>query len=146
MNTILLCAVLVVGSQADPAARLTKIQISKIQQVVRHAQDQKDAITAKLGDRQQKLMEAYSQFSLDDKLIARLHTEIVDLQRQLLNNYRDLQVQLRDVVGRPGFLRLKQRIDLILKGKKKVQTTTEPGSANQTTSQRAISSGKSPTQ
>ena len=146
MNSMLLCALLIAGAQTDPAAPLTQTQISKLRQVVRHAQDRKDAITADLEDRQQKLTEAYSQFSLDEKLIARLHDEIVDLQRQLLDNYRNLQIQLRNVVGQPGFLRLKKRIDLILKGRKKVQTTTESTSPNPSSRQRSISAENTPGQ
>jgi hypothetical protein len=112
--------------------------------MVRHAQEQKDPITGGLEDRQQKLMKTYLQCSLDEKLIAQLHRKIVDLHGKLLNNYRSLQVQLRGVVGKPGLLRLKRRGDLILKGKKKIQTTTECVSPNRSTRQHAINSETSP--
>jgi hypothetical protein len=43
---------LIAGAQADPAAPLTLAQISKLQQVVCHAQEQKNPITGDLEDRQ----------------------------------------------------------------------------------------------
>jgi peptidoglycan hydrolase CwlO-like protein len=110
MNCILFCTLLIAGGQDGPAAPLTQIQISKLQQVVRNAQHQKDAITADLENRQRELMDAYSEFKLNEKQIVKLHQETVELQRQLLDNYRHLQVELRDIVGKPGFLRLKRRV------------------------------------
>jgi len=129
MASILLCTLLVVGSALDRPTPLTQMQITKLQQVVRRTQDRNDKLKLALDGEQQGLMKAYSQFELDEKHIARLHKEIVDLQRELLENYRDLQVELRDIVGEERFLHLKTRIDLILKGKKKVQVRAGTSSA-----------------
>ncbi|MDG1896603.1 MAG: hypothetical protein P8J37_17000 [Fuerstiella sp.] len=143
MNCILFCTLLIAGGQDDPAAPLTQIQISKLQQVVRNAQHQKDAITADLENRQRELMAAYSEFKLNEKQIVKLHQEIVELQRQLLDNYRHLQVELRDIVGKPGFLRLKRRVDLILNSRKKVKTISESTSDNEPVGRRQNDSTRS---
>lgn len=125
--SILLCTMLVAPAPAtgSPAtsspATLTQAQITKLQRIVRKTQDRNTELKAALEDRRQKLMKAYSQFELDEKRISQLHKEIIGQQRELLENYRQLQVELRQVVGEERFLRLKMRIDLFLKGKKKVQ-------------------------
>ncbi|HJN11997.1 MAG TPA: hypothetical protein QF564_25145 [Pirellulaceae bacterium] len=76
----------------------------------------------------------------DEQYISRLHKKIIDLQRELLENYRDLQVELRNIVGDKCFSHLKSRIDLILKGKKKVQVGPATSSAGGSTGKRKSSS------
>ena len=68
---------------------------------------------------QQELMQAYSQVALDEQKIDELHDEIIELQRGLLLNYRELQVEIRGAVGQQRFPQLKQRIDNVLKQKAK---------------------------
>lgn len=121
MASVLLCFLFVVSPAAERAAPLDQAQIAKLQQMVRRTQDRNVALKAALDERQQELMGAYSQFDLDETRISQLHEEIIVLQRKLLENYRDLQVELRAIVGERRFAQLKARIDLILKGKKKVQ-------------------------
>ena len=119
--SILLCSLFVAGPATDRPAPLTPARITKLQQAVRRTQDRNAELKEALDDRQQELMKAYSQFQLDETRISQLHEKIIDLQRGLLENHRDLQVELRDIVGEQRFTRLKMRIDLVLKGKKKVQ-------------------------
>jgi hypothetical protein len=130
---ILICSLLFSGAQlprpviqrteqrAQQLEPLTKTQISKLQQTVRRTQDRNIELKKALAERQQQLMKEYSQFQLNDVAIAKLHVEVIDLQRRLLENYRDLQVELRETVGEQRFAQLKMRIDLILKSNKKVQ-------------------------
>jgi cobalamin biosynthesis Mg chelatase CobN len=123
MGSILLCTLLAVGAAPDHrTAPLTHTQITKLQQVVRQTLDHHTKSKEGLDDRQQALMKAYSQFELDEQRISKLHEEIVDLQRELLDNYRALQVELRAIVGQERFLQLKKRIDLMLNKKKTEQT------------------------
>ena len=145
MTSIVLCTLLVAGQASDRPAPLAPQQITKLQQVLRRTQDRNVQLKAALDNRQQKLMKAYSQFELDEKRISQLHKEIIDLQRELLENYRGLQVKLRDIVGEQRFLHLKKRIDLILKGKKKVQVRSGTSSPSRSAKERKSSSGKSQT-
>ncbi len=142
MTSILLCTLFVVVQADDKPLPLTPTQITNLQQLVRRTQDRDAKLKAALEDGQQKLMKAYSQFELDEDRITELHKEIIRLQRELLENYRDLQVQLRSAVGETRFLHMKKRIDLILKAKKKVQVG--PGktpSEAPTPERRSISQG-----
>ena len=146
MASLLLCTLLVVGQPVgDRPAPLTSQQITKLQQEVRRTQGRDAELKLALDDRQQELMKAYSEFELDETRIAQLHKEIINLQRELLENYRDLQVELRDIVGEERFLHLKKRIDLLLKGKKKVQDRPATSSPGSSTEERRSSSGKSRT-
>ena len=143
MGSILLCTLLAVGAAPDhQTAPLTHTQITKLQQVVRQTLDHNTKSKEGLDDRQQALMKAYSQFELDEQRISKLHEEIVDLQRELLDSYRVLQVELRATVGEERFLQLKKRIDLMLNGKKKEQTRTGTSSASRSTGESKSSSGK----
>jgi len=142
MGSILLCSLLVVGAAPDRQTPLTHAQITKLQQVVRQTLVRNTKSKEGLDDRQQALMKAYSQFELDEQHISQLHEEIVDLQRELLDSYRVLQVELRATVGEERFLQLKKRIDLMLNGKKKEQTRTGTSSASRSTGESKSSSGK----
>lgn len=143
MASILLCTLFVAGAATERPAPLTPQQITKLQQVVRRTQDRNVKLKAALDDRQQELMKAYSQFKLREKRISQLHKEIINLQRELLENYRDLQVELRDIVGEQRFIHLKKRIDLFLKGKKKVQASPGTSSRKRAAAERKPSSAKS---
>jgi septal ring factor EnvC (AmiA/AmiB activator) len=131
MASILICALLFAAPQVSrPVSQrserppqsepLTQAQITKLQQTVRRTQDRNIKLKKDLAERQQQLMKEYAQFKLDDARIAKLHIEVIDLQRGLLENYRDLQVALREIVGEQRFAQLKMRIDLILKSNQKV--------------------------
>ncbi len=115
----------IASAEGERPTPLTKTQITKLRRVVRRTQDRNTELKTALNGRQQKLMQAYSQFTLDETHIAQLHQEIIDLQKDLLKNYRDLQVELRDIVGEQRFTRLKRRIDFILKSPKKGKTPRE---------------------
>ena len=126
MTSMLVCALLAAGAHGDRGAPLTSAQLSKLQQVVRQTQDRNETLKSALDKSQVKLMQAYAEFELDDARITQLHTEIIDLQRKILLSYRDLQVELRKIVGQQRFTHLKKRIDLILDGGKKVQVGQPP--------------------
>jgi hypothetical protein len=143
MASILLCSLLAAATAADTPPPLTSQQIMKLQQLVRRTQNCDAELKAALNDRQQTLMKAYSQFELDQKRISKMHEEIIDLQRNLLENYRGLQVELREIVGEQRFLHLKKRIDLFLKGKKKTQVRPEASSPRRSTKKLNSNSGKS---
>ena len=121
MASVFLCFLIVASPAAERPAPLDQAQIVRLQQVVRRTQERNVELKAALDERQQELMGAYSQFELDETRISQSHEEIIVLQRKLLENYRDLQVELRAIVGEQRFAQLKARIDLILKGKKKVR-------------------------
>lgn len=142
MASILLCSLLVVGAVPDSQPPLTHTQITELQQVVRETLDRNKKSKEGLDDRQQALMKAYSQFELDEQGISKLHEEIVDLQRELLENYRVLQMELRAIVGEQRFLQLQKRIDLMLNGNKKSQTRTGTTSAGRSTGERKSNSAK----
>lgn len=125
MAPILLCSLLLAAPPADRPPPLTPTQITRLQRVVRRTQDRNDELKQALDERQQQLMKAYTQFELHEEQIDQLHVEIVGLQRDLLANYRDLQIELRGIVGKRRFSHLKKRIDLILKSKKKVQVKSQ---------------------
>ena len=126
MTSILLCvSVLVAVAGGDAPPPLTKDKIAKLQQLVRRTQERDAELKAALERQQNRLMKAYASFLLDEKHILELHTEIIQLQTKLLTNYRDLQVELRNIVGEKRFRHLKTRIDLILKGKKKVKAPAD---------------------
>jgi len=72
--------------------------------VVRHVRAPNGAMITVSQNQQQQLKEGYSPFSQDETLIARLHNEIVDSQRQFLGNYCNVQVAPRDMVAKPVFL------------------------------------------
>ncbi len=118
MTPILVC-ILIVAGQPEDRPRLTQTQVTRLQQVVRRTQSRNTSLRAGLGDRQRQLVAAYSKFELDETRISQLHKEVIDLQRDLLNNYRDLQTELRGIVGKQQFSHFKKRIDGILEGEKK---------------------------
>jgi molybdenum-dependent DNA-binding transcriptional regulator ModE len=145
MASILLCSLLAAATATDTPPPLTSQQIAKLQHLVRRTQGRDAELKAALNDQQQILMKAYSQFELDEKRISKIHKEIIDRQRELLENYRGLQVELREIVGEQRFLHLKKRIDLFLKGKKKTQVRPETSSPGRSTKKIESTSGKSQT-
>ena len=55
------------------------------------------------------------QYKLDEEKVTKLAAEVLDLQRQMLTNYRKMQVELRTVVGEERFNQLRRRLDNMLK-------------------------------
>lgn len=113
--SLLLSAMLALGQDAKPAPPpLTEQQIKQIQELVRTTQADADRLKALLEAKQRELARHYAEFELDEKAVARLETEILDVQRQMLGNYHKMQVALRTLVGKERFLVLKQRLDRIV--------------------------------
>lgn len=120
MKTLLVGLLLLAaeGARREPPA-LSQPQIARIQALIRVTKSRDENLRTALDKRQQELTEAYADFELDQSRVDALHEEILVLQRQLLGNYHDLQVELRNTVGEQRFMRLKRRIDLYLNSKKK---------------------------
>ncbi len=101
-------------------------QIAKVRDLVRKISARDATLKKQLAERQRSLRDAYADFQLDERRVRRLRKAILDTQTQLLNNYHELQVDLRKIVGKERFVFLKRRIDNALQSKKK------PGRAKRT--------------
>jgi hypothetical protein len=111
-----LTAVLAVG-QAPPADKpqpppLSEEQTARLRELIRTSRDTATALKARLGEKEQELARMYMEYELNERMAARLEGEIVDLQRQILANYHQMQVRLRSIVGKERFDVLKQRLRL----------------------------------
>lgn len=114
MIAIMLWSLLCIPSEQDPAAPLTQPQIAKLRVLLREKQDESAALKAALVDKQRELMRVYDDFEPDMQRIAKVHEEIIALQRKLLENHHAVQMSVRKVVGEQKFARVKARLDYSL--------------------------------
>ena len=111
-----LAALLAVSQDKPPdPPPLTEVQRMRLAQLAHNAQREAARLKALLEERQQELSQVYAEYDLDLPRATQLEAEILDLQRQMLDNYRKMQVELRAVVGKERFLILKKRIDNLLR-------------------------------
>jgi hypothetical protein len=104
----------VAGEPAPEPPPLTQEQRAHISQLANETQKESARLKALLEERQRELARVYAEYELDEKRAAALEADILDLQRQMLANYRKMQVELRALVGKERFLVLKKRIDNLL--------------------------------
>lgn len=95
---------------ADPPP-LTEEQRTRVAKLAAETQKEAARLKAALEDRQRDLTRVYGEYELDEKRAAAIEAEIVGLQKQMLANYRRMQVELRTLVGKERFLVLKKRLD-----------------------------------
>ena len=121
-RALILIAVLVslVGPVNLPAGEPTETpplsdqQRTRIAELAKRTQDESVQLKAQLEEQQRKLAAIYAAYNLDADSATKLETEILDLQRQMLANYRRLQVELRTVVSEERFAILRQQLDHLL--------------------------------
>jgi len=116
VNACLLACVLLTpdGTQSKQPPPLTEEQQRKLQTLVAETQRKSAQLKKDLDGKQQALADKYADFQLDDKAVQKLQTEVLDLQKQLLDNYHRLHVELRTIVGPERFAVLRKRLDNIL--------------------------------
>ncbi len=112
MSALLLCSTLMFADepQVKPAP-LTSAQYSQLRLLIQRTQERDRELKTALSQRQRELTLVYSQFEFSVDHAERLQSDIIELQRQLLANYHNLQTELRRIVGRERFEILKRRID-----------------------------------
>jgi hypothetical protein len=118
-----LVALLALAPEPAPAPpSLTPEQRARLGQLARDGEATAAQLKARLEKLQQELALVYAEFELDETRASRLEAEILDLQRQMLANYRKVQVGLRALVDKKGFLALRKRIDRLIKSAGEKQT------------------------
>jgi hypothetical protein len=78
-------------------------------------------LRSKLTTAQQKLATTYAAYKLDSKKAQQIHSDILSLQKSLLDNYHEMQVELRKNVSKERFIFLRRRIDFMLKKQRNPQ-------------------------
>ena len=104
---------LLAAQPADPVP-LTPEQRARIGPLANGTHRELTRLKALLDERQQVLAAVYGVYELDEQKVAQLENEILDAQRQMLACHRKLQTELRTLVDREWFLRLKKRLDNML--------------------------------
>ena len=102
------------AGKPDPPP-LTEEQQAKVRKLATETQKEAARLKALLDERQKELAAVYSKYELDEKRATKLETEILDIQRKMLANYRKMQVELRTLVGEERFNLLRRRLDNMLK-------------------------------
>jgi predicted nucleic acid-binding Zn-ribbon protein len=105
------CALLTLALTQTPE---TQDQVDRLVKLIRSTQERSADLKKRLDDRQQHLAKLYAEYDLDSKAVAKTQAEILDLQKQLLDNYHRLHVELRQIVGAERFATLRQRVDRLL--------------------------------
>ena len=110
-----LMAVLAVATQdSAPPPPLTSTQLARVRELVSKNQNKSALQQARLSACQSALAWVYARFELDEKEAQKLQIEIVELQRQLLANHHQMQVEVRKVVGKERFEMLRRRLERVL--------------------------------
>jgi hypothetical protein len=99
---------------ADPPP-LTDEQKARISKLANETKQESERLKALLDLRQMELAAVYAEYKLDEDRAAKLEADVLDLQRQMLANYRKMQVELRTLVGEERFKQLRRRLDNMLK-------------------------------
>lgn len=113
---VLLAPAAAVAADPPPLSDEQKARISKL---ANETKKEADRLKALLDRRQQDLAEVYARYQLDEERATKLEAEVLDLQRQMLANYRKMQVELRALVGEDRFNLLRRRLDNMLKTQSK---------------------------
>jgi hypothetical protein len=114
-RALCLVAVLALAQAGKPSPPpLTQEQRTRIGKLAKDTQQEAVRLKGLLEERQKELARVYGEYELDEKRATALEAEILDLQRQMLANYRKMQVELRTLIGKERFTILKQRLDRFL--------------------------------
>ena len=100
-------------AQSEPPP-LTQEQRDRISKLATETQQESIRLKALLEKHQRELTRLYGEYELDAKEAKKIEADILDLQKQLLDNYHKMQVELRTLVGKERFLILKKRLDNLL--------------------------------
>src|SRR5262249_37309610 len=71
---------------------LTEDQLTRIRKLADDTQKEAVRLKTLLDHRQKELAGVYSKYDLDEKRATQLETEILDIQKKMLANYRKMQV------------------------------------------------------
>ena len=102
------------NTPGSPAPPLNEYQLGRIKKLADDTQKEAVRLKTLLDHRQKELAGVYSKYELDEKRATQLETEILDIQKKMLANYRKMQVELRTLIGEERFTILKQRLDRML--------------------------------
>jgi hypothetical protein len=116
---------LLLGAEGPKPIPLTNDQIKSIQTLVRETRSTDESLQKALSLKQEELMGAYAEFTLEVENIKILQRDVLGIQQKLLTNYNYLQVELRKTVGKERFKQLKKRIDLHLKSSAKKKSSAK---------------------
>lgn len=111
---IMVVALVVAAQDGAPPPTLTSTQLARVRELVRVTRNQSSLLQARLSERQRALARLYAQFELDGKAAQELQNEIIELQRQLLANHHQMQVEVRKVVGKERFELLRRRLEKVV--------------------------------
>ncbi len=116
MNLILVLSALINGVAQKPAELppLTPQQQDKVRTLATRTQAEAKKLKERLEKRQNELTLLYSDYELDLKKVEAAETELIEIQKLMLENYRTMQVELRKIVSEERFLILRKRLDLML--------------------------------
>ncbi|GIW81663.1 MAG: hypothetical protein KatS3mg105_3470 [Gemmatales bacterium] len=114
MRGLLLAAACTVFVQnPQPKATLPPLsedQVARLRRLVQTTQQNVRKIQTQLDDLESRLAQVYGQYDLDEQHAQELIGRIVDLQRQKLENYQRMHIELRKIVGKERFEILKERL------------------------------------
>jgi hypothetical protein len=114
-TTVLLALLLSPAAiRADPPP-LTEDQKARISRLANETKQEADRLKSLLDQRQVELANLYAQYKLDEDKASKVENEILDLQRQMLADYRKMHLELRTLVGEERFNLLRRRLDNMLK-------------------------------
>ncbi len=117
-------------AQPPEPPSLTAEQREKIGKLAGDTQREAARLKGLLEKRQRELTRLYAEYDLDEKAAKAIEAEILELQGQMLANYRTMQTELRTLVGKERFAILKKRLDNMLqtadKPKEKKDEPTKP--------------------
>lgn len=102
-----------VAAEAPPTP-LAADQRARISELAQTTQAEVAKIKERLEEAQRELAAIYAIYELDAEKASQLEQELLDLQRQLLANYRRMQTELRTLVSEERFALLRRRLDNLL--------------------------------
>src|SRR5262245_62689579 len=118
MSRATCCLVVLMASPPTAWAEappLTDDQKARISSLANETKQESERLKALLDLRQKELAAVYAEYKLDEDRTTKLEVDILDLQRQMLANYRKMQIELRTLVGEERFNLLRRRLDNMLK-------------------------------
>lgn len=120
------------GQNPEPPP-LSEEARTRISNLARETQENSARLKSSLERNQQELARIYAEYDLDERQATKLETEIIEQQRQLLANYRRMQVELRQSVTKERFAILKRRLDLMLESAATKKSETPAAAATERT-------------
>lgn len=115
MASLILAVGLCSVGQGTPAPPLTDEQLAKVRNLLKSHQDEQPRLKAELDKAQQKLVDLYSSYQLDEDAVKKAQQDVLNAQQKLLHSYHAMQKELRSIVGPERFVILSRRIDQALR-------------------------------